>query len=281
MVSVICWAANMPATRFIMQFYGFGSLALFRFAVAAMLLCAIAAVRRTKLPKIKDIPKFAVAGLFGIFLFTTFVNIGATFVYAGIASFIVNSSPVFTLIMAWVILKEKVKPACWIGILISFCGLIGVMLAQAAEFSFNIGLLLLLIPSISNGVYTVVQRKLYKSYSFFEATTFSLIAGTVFFLFFIPDLARDLTSEAIPWQMHIFAFILGVFPAAVAFLTWGYALAKVEKTAHITAFMYLIPFIATLIGFLWMGETLSFWTFLGGAVIIGGMILTNTLGKSK
>lgn len=281
MISVILWAANLPATRYIMQYYSFGSLALFRFVVAAVCLGAVAAKRKTALPKKKDMPMFVFSGFVGVFLFTIFLNIGALRVVAGVSSFLINSSPVYALIFAYFLLGEKVKPACWIGILISLAGLIGVMIAQTAEFSLDIGIFLLVLAGISYGLYSVLQRFLFKrDYAFFEVVTFSLIAGTVFFVIFIPDLIHSWRS-GLPFHTHLVVILMGVLPAAVANLTWGYALATAEKTAHVTAFLYLTPFLAALIGFLWLGETFSVWSLLGGIVIVGGMILTNTLGKSK
>jgi len=280
MISVVLWAANLPATRFIMQYYSFGSLALFRFVVAALFLAAIAAKRNTPLPKKKDLPLIFLTGIAGVFLFTIFLNIGASMVVSGIASFIINSSPIFALLFTLILTKERMNKWCWIGVLVSFAGLMAVMIVQTAEFSFNIGLVLLLIAGTVYGLYHVLSRILFKSYTFFQATIFSLIAGTIFFFIFTPDLIRDWQS-GFPFYIHIIVVVMGILPAAVANLSWGYALSTAEKTAHVTAFLYLTPFLATLIGFLWMGETFSLWALLGGAVIVGGMILTNTLGKSK
>ena len=280
MLAILMWAVNMPATRLIVQYYGFGSLALFRFLVGAVCLVIVAAFQKSKLPSKKDLPLFIIAGFIGIFAFTIFLNIGALYVVSGIASFVINSSPVWTLILAGIFLKERVKPACWIGIMISFAGLMGIMIAQTAEFSLNIGIFLLFFASVSLAIYNVLQRKLYLKYTFFEATTYTIVAGSVFFLIFIPDLIRD-WSAGFPMYTHIIVILMGIFPAAASYLAWGYALATAEKTPHVTAFLYLTPFLSTLIAFLWLGETFSVWSLLGGAVIVGGMILTNTLGKSK
>lgn len=278
MISCLLWAANLPATRFVLQYYSPGSLAFFRFAVASVCLGAIAAARKTPLPKKKDLPMFAISGIVGVFLFTIFLNTGARQVYSGIASFIINTSPVFALLFARLLLKETVKPACWIGIMISFAGLIGMMLSQIAEFSLNIGIFLLLLGAISYSFYTVTQRSILRKYSFFQGTTYAMIIGTVGFFIFLPDLIHDWTS-GLPWYTHFIVVIMGILPAAVANLTWGYALSKAEKTAHVTVCLYATPFLAALLGFVWLGETFPIWSLVGGVVIIGGMVFTNTIGK--
>jgi drug/metabolite transporter (DMT)-like permease len=72
---------------------------------------------------------------------------------------------------------------------------------------------------------------------------------------------------------------MGVFPAALAYLAWSYALSKAKKTANVTVFSYLIPLISTLLAYLWLSEALSIFTFIGGLIIIAGMILTNAFDK--
>jgi len=278
MISSLLWAANLPATRFVLLYYSPYSLALFRFVVASVCLGGIAVIGKTPLPEKRDLPMFAISGIVGVFLFTIFLNTGARHVYSGIASFIINTSPVFALVFARILLRETVKPACWIGIMISFVGLAAMMVTQIAEFSLNIGIFLLLFGAVSYSFYTVTQRRLLRNYTFFQSTTFAMIIGTIGFFIFLPDLIRD-WSSGLPWYTHALVVVMGILPAAAANLTWGYALSKAEKTAHVTVFLYATPFLAALMGFLWLGETFSIWSFAGGVVIIGGMIFTNTLGK--
>ena len=104
--------------------------------------------------------------------------------------------------------------------------------------------------------------------------------ANVFFLVFIPNVISDLRAGP-PLDASLVVFLMGLFPGAVAYLTWGYALAKAQQTAHVTVFLYLIPFLAALIGFLWLRETMAIWAFIGGVAIIAGMIVTNTLGRSR
>jgi drug/metabolite transporter (DMT)-like permease len=126
----------------------------------------------------------------------------------------------------------------------------------------------------------VILRSLLKTYTSFEITTYCVTSAAVFFLVFIPSVISDLPGGP-PLSANLVIISMGVFPAGLAYLTWGYALSKAEKTAHVTVFVYLTPFIATLIGYFWLGEAIYLLSILGGVAIIAGMVLTNTLGKSK
>ena len=280
MFAVLMWALNYPAIRYVLPYYSPGSIAILRIFISSIFLIVVAAIKKIRLPEKKHLPRIVLCGFIGIFLFNVFLNVGASYVASGVGSFIINSSPVFTLIMSRFILKEVVRPACWFGIIISFCGLMTVMMSQVAGFSINVGVLILLLAAFSTSGYNVILRSLLKTYTAFEATTYAVVSSTVFFLVFIPDAVRDISANP-PMIASFFIVQMGIFPAGLAYLAWGFALAKAEKTAHATVFLYLTPFIAAIIGYLWLRESIYLLSMVGGAVIIGGMVLTNTLGKSK
>jgi len=273
MLATFLWASAFPATRYALQYYSPVSLMVMRFAAASITLGAVGIIKGISLPKLKDLPWFVASGLTGVFLYSYLFNTGSVTVPAGVSSFIIASSPVFTLLLTRVFLKEIVKPVCWIGVLISFCGLAVVTLTQATEFSFDIGVILVIIAALSSGTYSTIMRVLTKTYTALEATTYTIIAGTIGTLFFLPTAIREIPDSNL--TVNLVVVFMGVFPAALAYLAWSYALAKAIKTAHVTVFSYLIPLISALLAYVWLRETLSVYTLIGGLVIIGGMLLTN------
>lgn len=277
MLATVLWASAFPATRYALGYYSPVSLMVMRFSAASLTLIIVGMIKKISLPKLKDIPMFCASGLTGVFLYSYLFNTGSVSVAAGVSSFIIASSPIFTLILTRVFLKEIVKPICWIGVLVSFCGLAAVTLSQVTEFSFDIGIILIIIAAISSGVYTTIMRVLTKSYTALEATTYTIIAGTLGTLLFLPTAIREIPYSNL--TVNIIVLFMGIFPAAVAYLTWSYALAKAKKAAHVTVFSYLIPFISALIAYFWLREMLSVYTLIGGLVIIAGMVLTNIFGR--
>jgi drug/metabolite transporter (DMT)-like permease len=278
LIAVTSWAANYPATRYLLEYHSAGSLMLLRFFIASVIFIVVAVLKKTRLPKKKDMHTFILGGFVGVFVFSLFLNLGAAHVPSGVGSFIINSSPVFVIILSRIVLKEVVKPICWIGVFVSFCGLMAVMVSQTTGLTLNIGVFYLLVTALATSVYNVIQRGLLKKYSVLEVTTFSVVPATICMLIFVPDVVREMPGTT---QTSILILLFAsVFPAAIAYLAWAYALSKAEKTTHVTVFLYLTPFIATLLGYLFLQETISIWSFFGGVVIIAGMVLTNTLGKS-
>jgi len=279
MCTVVMWSSAFPVTRFLLQHYSPGAIMVLRFILASVILIILGFIKKTRLPALRDIPLCLGLGISGVFLYNFFFNTASLYVVAGVSSFIVASAPVITIILARIFLKEVVKPACWIGVVLSFCGLMVVMISQTTGFTINIGLLFLLIAAFSGSAMNIFQRLLVLKYTAFEVATYAIIVGTICMLVFLPAGIRELQHSTLPANLAI--LYMALFPAVLAYMAWGYALSKAEKTTHVTVFMYLVPFLATLIGYFWLGETLSPWAWLGGIIIIAGMVLTNVLGRAK
>ena len=279
MFATILWASAFPATRYALQYYSPVSLMVMRFTIASLTLGMIGLIKKNNPPKLKDLPLFIASGLSGVFLYSYLFNTGSVSVSAGVSSFIIASSPVFTLILTRMILKEIVKPICWVGVLISFCGLAVVTLTQTTEFSFDTGVILVIGAAVCSGIYSTVMRVLTKTYTALEATTYTLIAGTLGTLLFLPTAIREIPESNL--TVNLIVIFMGIFPAALAYLAWSYALAKADKTANVTVFSYLIPFVSALIAYIWLHETLTVYVLVGGLVIIAGMLMTNILGRER
>ena len=278
-LSVLIWSSAFAASRYALQYYSPMTLMLMRFLLASATLIVIGFIKKIRLPEKKDILKFLLGGFVGIFLYMFFFNLGAVTVVAGVGSFIVASVPIYTLILSRIFLKEIIKPICWVGVGVSFCGLIIIMLSQLTGFVFNVGVILILGAALSSSVHNILQRGFLLKYSALEATTYSIVGATIFMLVFIPGMLSEIPGK--PASVNIVVTYLGIVPAALGYLCWGLALEKTEKTTHIAVFLYLIPFSASLLAFVWLGETFSLLTFIGGVIIIVGMLVTNILGRTK
>jgi len=277
MLSTLLWAAAFPGTRYALEYYSPVSLMVMRFGSASITFIIIGLFKKIRFPELRDLPLFIASGLSGVFLYSFLFNTGSVTVTAGVSSFIIASSPIFTLILTRIFLKEIIKPLCWAGVIISFCGLAVVTLTQVSEFSFNTGILLIICASISSGAYSTITRGLTKKYTALEATTYTIIAGTLGTLFFLPVAIREMPDSTL--TVNLIIVFMGVFPSGIAYLAWSYAIAKAKEIAHVSVFTYLIPFISILLGYLFLHEVISVYTLIGGLVIIAGMVISNTFNR--
>jgi len=77
----------------------------------------------------------------------------------------------------------------------------------------------------------------------------------------------------------MYLIILGVFCSAVAYISWTYAFSKAKNTSSVTNYMFLTPFLTTLMGILIAKEIPDFATIIGGIIIIVGMFIYNFFDK--
>ncbi|MCL2537066.1 MAG: DMT family transporter [Coriobacteriia bacterium] len=279
LITVVLWASAFPAVKFLLDYYSAESILVFRFGIAGLVLLVVMLITKTKMPDKEDLPLLALAGFLGIFLYAWLFIVGINSVSSGVSSFLIASAPVFVTLMSILLLKEKVRLLTWIGLVISFCGLALVTLTQMTGFALNTGVILLLGASLSTSIYTIIQRKLTAKYSPFEVTGYALVFGSLFTLVFLPGLIREIPS--VPPAINLIPLYLGIFPAAIAYLSWSYALARARSAAQVTSFLYLIPFLATIMAYLWIGEVITMAAFIGGVVIIAGMIITASVKKTN
>jgi len=276
--TILFWASAFPAVKYALDYYSPESLMLFRFLVATGFLMVFCLIKKVPVPEKKDMPTFALSGFVGLFLYMWAFNTGTDFVPSGISGFIIASVPVFTLILSIIFLKEKSGLLIWIGVLVSFCGVALIAATQAYDMQLNIGVWILLLAAVCTSFFNILQRRILQKYSAIQATSWSVFFGTFFMLVFFGRFIQEFPLA--PFTANMVVVYLGLFPAAIAYFFWIYALSVAEKTVYVTSFLYLTPFLASLMAFFWLGETLPPLAFVGGGIVVSGMVLTN-LFRSK
>jgi drug/metabolite transporter (DMT)-like permease len=104
-----------------------------------------------------------------------------------------------------------------------------------------------------------------------QATWFGIMVGAICCLPFAGQLVSELQAAPAPATWGL--VYLGVFPTAIAFTTWAYALSLIEA-GKLAATTYLVPGTTILISWLLLSEVPSVWGLVGGAVCLVGVGLT-------
>ena len=258
--------------------YGPGELALLRFGTASTVLALYAFAKRMRLPERSELPLIGLTGFLGISVYHVALNFGEVTVQAGAASLLISAAPVFSALLSVAVLKERLTRLGWLGILLAFAGVVLIALSGGRGLHFTPGALLILLAATVAAVYSILSKQLLRRHAALEFTCYSIWAGTLPLLVFLPGLLRRLPVAAPPATFAV--IYLGIFPAAIAYVLWNYALARMPASL-LSSFLYLSPVLASLIAWVWLGEVPALLNLVGGAIAILGVILVQTKGYAR
>lgn len=277
--TILAWASAFPLIRIALVELPPLPLAAARFAVAGVLVLGWLTWRRPRRPSVPDALRFAICGLIGIALYNGLLNAGQRTVGAGAASFIVNTVPIMTAILATLVLRERFTTWGWTGTVISFGGIALIASGQPGGLNFGAGASLVLGAALCQAVYFILQRPLVPRYGALPCTAYTLLAGALLLSPWLPEALGRLGSPGLSPVTIGAVATLGVVPAALGYAAWTYVLGHFGA-ARGSTFLYLVPPVATALAFLMSGEVPGPTTLIGGGAAIAGVILVNTRGRA-
>lgn len=277
--TLLFWASAFVGIRIGLTAYSPGSLALLRFLVASLCMAII----YLRLPAKKKISwaerlQLLLIGVAGIGVYNICLNYGELSVSAGVASFVIGLIPVVTIILSVLFLGERPNPAVWLSIMISFIGLLFMILGESGSTSQSSGVLIILIASFMGGFYTVTQKRYLRHYHPVAVTAWVIWGGTLTLLIFSPVLWQEIK---IANQSATFAAVyMGIFPAAFAYVAWCYVLNH-WSASKASMYLYTLPILSTLLGFFLLHEQPSVLSLTGGVIALVGALLASRFQSPK
>ncbi|MFJ2678808.1 DMT family transporter [Pseudomonas sivasensis] len=273
---ILCWAYSPIGVHMGLHSYSPGQLALLRFLIASVFMGGVALVMGIGRPRLRDFPWLLVLGFFGVFLHHTSLNYGQQWVTAAASSVLAQSAPLFSVLIAFFCLKERVSAWRWGCVLLGLLGVLVVIWGDQGLGETDPRGLLILLAAVSWSVYFALQKHYAHRYSPLTMACYMVWAGTLMLCVNLPGLPAAVVQA--PLAENVAVLVLGIFPSALAYLAWGYVLKHVEVSRASVA-MYLIPPVAMVMAATLLGEHIALQVTMGGVIVLASVAAISLEGR--
>ncbi len=277
-VTVILWASAFVSIRSAGEEYSPGALALGRLLAGAFTLGIFCLVRREGWPPRAAWPGIAISGLLWFGFYMVALNWGEQQVDAGTAALVVNIGPILIALLGARLLGDPMPPRLLAGMAVSFAGAVTVGLSMSSGGGSSVlGVVLCLLAAVGYASGVVAQKPALGRASVLQVTTFGCLVGAVACLPFAGQLVADAADAPLSATLNM--VYLGVFPTALAFTTWAYALAR-TTASRMGATTYAVPALVVLMSWLALGEVPGLLTLAGGALCLAGVAVSRSRARA-
>ena len=198
-----------------------------------------------------------------------------------LASLIITTAPVLTVMLAPSVLGERVTQARKAGFLVAFAGAAIVIVVGAGESaSFTVsnvlGASVAIITPLAWALYTLLLKKLTVDHSAMAGVGATLMVGSLFMIPFVPtavDGGAAASTETWLWLAYL-AFG-GTF---IPYLLWFWSMRYLDAS-ETSAYLYLVPLFALVWSLIVLGDLPPAGALAGGALVLIGVALAQRGGK--
>ncbi len=271
------WAANFIVVKAANEQIPPVTFAFLRFGIAALTLLMALRWREGSLglPR-RDVLPVLGLGALGFGLYQILWSTALQDIPAGDSALLIASTPVMTALLAVYSGADTLTRAKLVGCVVSFAG-VAVVIASGPGLALTsvIGAGLTLAAAVCWSIYTAFGAPILRRHSPLRTTAWAMVGGSL--VLAVPGagqaIGMDWTSvDANAWAGLAFSAFI---PAGIANVIVFSAIRLLGPT-RITAYQFLVPFIAVLMGALFLSEPMRIEQLLGGVVIVLGVVLTRS-----
>ena len=291
LIAIIFWGISFVATKAALREVAPITLIFVRFFLGTITLFAFAYLRRNAVTPVateergRIWPQLALMGFLGIFVHQMLQAHALTMTSAVNAGWLIGVTPIWSAILSAIVLRERLGVAKIAGLLGGFCGALLVITrghfdASVLALPATRGDLLIFASTFNWAIYSIVGHPTIRRLGATRATAGAMAFGILMLApFFIASRGwRELPHVSrTGWIAILF---LGFGCSAAAYLFWYGALAKLE-VSRVAAFLYLEPLVTFVAAMVLLNEPASAVVVIGGAVVLGSVLLMQYAPTSR
>lgn len=278
-VTLVLWASAFVAIRHLGHDFSPGSLSLGRLLVGAVCLGAVAIPRGLVRPSGRDLAAVLAIGVLWFGIYNLALNQGEHHVDAGTASMLLQVSPVLIAVLAAVFLAERFTVFLALGLLLAFGGVVAIALSTSpGGHRDTTGVVLCLVAALVYSISAILQKPVVARLPAVQVTWLACSTGAVVCLPFLGQLISE--TRAAPLSSTLWVIYLGVFPTAIAFTTYAFALRHMSAS-RLGGTTYLVPPITIVLGVLFLAEAPPTLAYVGGVLALIGVAVARHRPRAR
>jgi drug/metabolite transporter (DMT)-like permease len=281
-LAVAFWGASFVATKIALAEVTPLTVVALRFALGLATIAVVLAFRhQVRAPEPRDLGWLVLLGLNGITVHQLLQANGLVTTTATNSAWIVALIPIFTAILARLVVHERFGPLKVLGLAMATLGTL-VIVGRGAVFTgvfrnATPGDLLLLLSAVNWALFTALSKRVMEHYPPGLLIAFIMAFG---WLMTLPLAAAEgewqHAAGMSPSAWASIAF-LGVFCSGLAYVFWYDALAETDASA-LASFIYIEPLVTSFLAATLIGEAITWPVVVGGSTILLGVWLVNRRG---
>ncbi len=262
-----------------------------RFTAATLALLLYYLLCRRKRPDItlqRVKPLLALSLFYPLSLFT-FQTIGLRYTTASEAGILSAVTPVITVILALIFLRERNTLLQYLFVIVSVAGVIFIIYMNGIDSVTREsmkGNFFILLSVVSIAIYYILGRRANRQFNSMDITLFMSVTACI--VFNLTALSIHLKNGTLPLFFEVFRhqgflwpiLYLGVLSTFLTSFLGNNALAFIPA-AQVAIFNNFSPVLSVLGGVLFLGEAIHLWHIVGGVMVLAGILGVNLFRKRE
>lgn len=249
---------------------------------SVILICLTLIIKKLERIKARDIPRMLLLAFFQPFLYFLGESYGIKLVSPTVAAIMVSTIPLFVPFIMFFLAKEPLRSNNFLGIVISFIGVLMVVLNKNLTLAASpLGLAYMCLAVGSALGYSYLLQKSLEKYNAYTLLTVQNFIGIFYFLPLVLIIDyKDLTS--INWNPELIynLLALAIFASSAAYFLYMVGTKRIGVTKS-TMFTYLIPIFTAILSFIYFREYFSAIKIAGIFVTLAGLMIGKNQARRR
>ena len=251
------------------------NLALLRWIVASFLFLALLPIigrAKSKFER-KDLPRLLVVAFSNVVGYHISLNYAETSISAGLSGLLISFGPVFIVLLSVLLLNEKAGRKVLVALVLAIVGalILSVGSISLSDFASLYGPVEVALSALFYAMFSVLGKPLVSKYGSAPTTIWAGVLGTAMML---PLLSTSFISqvESMPLNGWISVLYLSILSTVLGY-TLFYTLIRHKAVSTISIQLYLAPIVSVVGGVMLLGESVTTFTVIGGALMLAAVAL--------